>query len=124
MEEQLRELIIKHCKTLEVELEAIRQCVKRLDDHAIPAIDTIKEGIEVTHKIKGSSGSIGFADISAASEILEHYFRSFPENIKTLDDKARQKLAHHFQTLEQLVTTITPENSSLFNVSLPEAKVS
>ena len=118
MQEQLRELITKHCATLEVELEAVRLCVKRLENHAVPAGQTIQEGIEVTHKIKGSSGSIGFADISAASETLEHYFRSLPENIETLDDEACQKLAVHFQTLEQLVTTIKPENSSLFNVSL------
>ena len=117
MEQQLRDLIARHCATLEKELEDVRKCVEQLEDgHSVK--DAIKEGIEMTHKIKGSSGSIGFADISAASALLEHCFRSLLENPEMIDNEARQSVAVHFQSLEQLVLTVRPESSSLYNVAL------
>lgn len=119
MQEQLRELITRHCDTLAEEMEAVRTCIDRFDDPSIPVGDVINEGIELTHKIKGSSGSIGFPEISAASACLEHYLRSLATEAEEIDQEARETAAAHFQTLERLVAVVKPESSTLYNAQFP-----
>lgn len=114
MQEELRALIARHCRTLEQEMKDVRACLAPMDDPKAPLEPILREGIELTHKIKGSSGSIGFAEISAAAERLEHYLRELGPALKEVEcEQAKQ----HLGELERLVATARPEASTLYNAA-------
>jgi len=120
MLEQLRALIERHCTTLSVELEAVRTCLERLDEPDIAASEVIAEAIGLAHKIKGSSGSIGYPEISAAAALLEHYLRSLESLGEELGPVQRRQISAHFDGLERLIARISPEASTLYNAQFPQ----
>ena len=121
MLEELRALVRRHCTTLAVEAEAVGACLARFTDPDQKESDICAEGIELTHKIKGSSGSIGFQNISEASKRLEHCFRSLSEAEMPLSQTQKDEAVTFYGELEQLIRTISPEDSSLYNASIPTA---
>lgn len=121
MLEQLSALIEKHCTTLTVELESVRNCLDRLDGSDQPVAEVIAEGIGLAHKIKGSSGSIGFPEISAAAALLERHLRSLAELDETLSPAQRDQVFAHYDGLARLIRQVSPEASTLYNAQFPLA---
>ena len=76
MQEQLRALIEKHCATLAEEARAVGACLERRDGPNAPLAEVVAEAVRLVHKIKGSSGSIGFKEVSAVAQSLERLLRS------------------------------------------------
>ena len=118
MQEQLRALIRRHCATLADELEAVRGCLSRIDGGDEARARAVAEGIALTHKIKGSSGSIGFQEISASSAKLELCLRSLIADDHRLEPTRRHELDVCFQEFERLIASVTPECSSLYEQAL------
>ena len=116
MQEQLRELITKHCTTLANELAAMDACFKNISQPGAECIDAVKEGIEHAHKIKGSSGSIGFPEISAAAASLEFCFRDIAASNAAVSPAQQEKLVGCYGDLARLIGSVKPQQSTLYNI--------
>ena len=113
MMEELRALIIRHCETLKREMADVEGCMDRLVNDDEAHASALHQGIEMTHKIKGSSGSIGFANISSTAAALEKCLYAVQDN----DDQAQLfEACQHFDTLKELVARVKPEESALYSV--------
>lgn len=110
MQEKLRALVIRHCETLKVEADAITRALSAAgpdlagDRHAILA---------AAHKLKGSSGSLGFSKVSADAQNLETVLRSAVE--RPLTESERDDVIASAAVLQERITHIVPEQSSLFS---------
>jgi chemotaxis protein histidine kinase CheA len=119
MQDQLRALVTKHCETLTVELLEIKTCLDGLGQSDAADADAIAKGFAHAHKVKGSSGTLGFAEISAAAETLEHCLRDLDRNGAAIGPSERELIFGHYDHLARLISTISPEQSSLFNAQFP-----
>lgn len=117
MQEELRALIERHCATLGTEAAAVRACLGRLDDPTADATSVIAEGADLAHKIKGSSGSIGFREISQAAQTLEYCLRALCESEAAPTGRELDKARTLATDLEERVAAITPEQSMLYNAT-------
>ena len=122
MQQELRALIERHCHTLGDELAALAAELSRLDDPRCDNAEVIAEVIAHAHKIKGSSGSIGFASVSAAAALLENHLRGMATLGSASAAQDGAAVWQHLDTLARLVAAIRPEDSSLFNVTFPPAR--
>lgn len=117
MQEELRALIERHCATLRAEAAAVRDCLSRLGDPAADTSSVIAEGVNLAHKIKGSSGSIGFKEISVAAETLEHYLRELDQSGSAPVGSQVDKVVVLAADLDARVGVIRPEHSMLYNTT-------
>jgi chemotaxis protein histidine kinase CheA len=122
MQDQLRALVTKHCATLACELLEIKSCLDGLGQPDVADADAIAKGFAHAHKVKGSSGSLGFADISAAAETLEHCLRDLGKSGAAIGPSERELISGHYDLLARLIETITPEQSSLFDAQFPAGR--
>lgn len=121
MQDELRKLITRHCETLVTELTEVGLCLKKLNDAGGFEDEILAEGLETTHKIKGSSGTIGFPDISAAAKALEARLKEARAAAAPLSKQDWAEIAPLYKELHRLVHTATPEASTLYNVQLPNS---
>jgi chemotaxis protein histidine kinase CheA len=119
MQDQLRALVTKHCETLAVELLEIETCLDGLGQPGVADADAIANGFAHAHKVKGSSGSLGFAEISTAAETLEHCLRDLASNGAAIGPSEREQIFGHYDRLARLIDAIKPEQSTLFNAQFP-----
>lgn len=121
-QDQLRALIERHCVTLNDEAAAIGTHIRQLEDAAIDSSEAISNAIAMAHKIKGSSGTIGFSAISSAAGSLESYLSALAST--GMDPTAAQvnTVAGLFDELNTLVRTVSPESSTLYNAGIPGLK--
>lgn len=115
MNTQIQELILKHCITLKNECKALGVAVRRISGEGDFTFDDLEEALQLAHRIKGSSGTIGYADISVAAEKLEFFLRDVAANEINLDAVGQDKTQAFFTEMEALVDMMTPEQSTLYN---------
>ncbi len=118
MQNELRALVQRHCLTLAEELDTVRQCLTRLDDPRYADAEVLEDSIAHAHRIKGSSGSLGFADISTAAALLETHLKALAA-LPAVSRESREEISAYLHRLSHLVETATPQNSSLYNVTIP-----
>lgn len=77
--------------------------------------DAVRAAKVMSHQIKGSSGSVGFKEISAAATELDNHISKLMQaaDIAVLED--RQLLDDLCANLAAIVATVTPETSALYN---------
>lgn len=121
MIEQLRALIARHCETLTNELSEIEASLNKLEHGDAPVLDVLREGIEKSHKVKGSSGTIGFAEISDLAAELEAFLRLQAGKSGAMTSADHVQINAKFQRLSQAIEQVSPEQSSLFNSQFPAA---
>ncbi|MEJ2229083.1 MAG: Hpt domain-containing protein [Alphaproteobacteria bacterium] len=115
LQDQFRALITGHCETLACELLEIKTCLDGLGQPGVVEADAIAKGFALAHKVKGSSGTLGFAEICAAAETLEHYLRDLGKSGAALGPSEREQIFDHYDLLACRINAISPEQSSLFN---------
>lgn len=115
MQAEVRKLLITHCATLKREIEEIGTILHGLDQGASASQDgpLLAAGIARAHKIKGSSGSIGFMKVSAAARDLEMALRAAAES--TASGAGRTgTVAQSHAVLAEVISAVRPEDSRLF----------
>jgi HPt (histidine-containing phosphotransfer) domain-containing protein len=117
----LRALIARHCETLRSELRGLRAVSQRLGDCPDDAGAAIADGLERAHKLKGSSGSLGYPEISVAAAEFENCLKMLEVATGNAAAMAVRETLSQFVVLEQLIVSVSPERSTLYNVILPEA---
>ena len=115
MQTEVRQLLVRHCATLRQEIEEIGAIVAGLGSGTNGGSQgqLLSDGISRAHKMKGSSGSIGFAKVSAAARQLEADFRA--ANVPMAPAGANERIAQSHAALAELISTVSPEESRLFS---------
>ncbi|SFN87925.1 Hpt domain-containing protein [Cohaesibacter marisflavi] len=119
MIDQLRKLIARHCETLQREVRGIEQNVAAILEADEPSSDLVQQTIAKAHKLKGGSGTIGFQDISETAAGLERALKMVAQLSGPLPVEVKDEIARLFAMLADLIRTVQPEQSDLFNVQLP-----
>ncbi len=115
MQQELQHLITRHCKTLVQESAAIGECLSELNHNHTNENPILAEAIGLAHKIKGSSGSIGFAQVSECARALEGHMRTAAVTDGPLGYERYSRIMAWYKRLDYVVNTLTSEQSSLFN---------
>lgn len=76
LQTELREIIVKHCSTLREEAAAITESLDGMSVETADRPALLGEAIFRAHKIKGSSGTIGFGEVSERAKTLEMLLRA------------------------------------------------
>ena len=101
--EQIKNLIENHIVTLQNEGVDIKNALNVTPPRLDSALDCL-------HKIKGSSGSIGFMAVAARADELHRYIEQLNwSEVDKIDAKGR---ALH-QELDELLTTLSSKDSNL-----------
>jgi HPt (histidine-containing phosphotransfer) domain-containing protein len=111
---ELQMLIERHCQTIAGEVAAVSDSLAVL--WASGSAEAIRSSIEHAHKIVGSSGSIGFPEVSAAAAALEKALKALPQ-----DDMTPGRRAPITALLEQLkvsAAAMAPEKSTLAKLEI------
>ncbi len=74
-----------------------------------------EEAMAVLHKLKGSSGSIGFSEINQSITAFEADLKVWPEG---QDGAYEQKQMAALTQIAQLVNCVQPTHSKLYNQTL------
>ena len=99
----LRTLIEKHVPTL-VEEGSVAVNSLRLEN---PNVQAVKDA---AHKVKGSSGSMGFAELSAIALAVEQHFARIINGTEAISDTSHQLIME----LEKNLNELSPDKSSLY----------
>ncbi|MFN0262265.1 Hpt domain-containing protein [Tepidamorphus sp. 3E244] len=114
MTNPLHPLIERHCEWLSETVGEIRLLVANLNTDRQVA----RRAYELTHEITGSSGTMGFAQVSAAAAVLEEKLKPMsaqPAPYPPFDLLHVQSLYNDLATASH---GVEPRHSSLFNVDL------
>ncbi|MYM57441.1 Hpt domain-containing protein [Thalassovita mangrovi] len=114
-QDKLRGLIALHCASLREEVQDLREVLARLRPPAGEAGGAISEGAGLVHKIKGSSGSIGFHEVGAVAQELETLLRGLERAGGTPDAGGIARALALVSELDALVAELRPEQSALYH---------
>lgn len=109
--DQMRSLIIKHCDTLRSEADEIAAALSAWVPGDLPPASLIN----AVHKIKGSSGTIGFCEVSDQAHVLERLLRGMVHADQDTLAGIHRSASHKFSILLILIRDLHPEDSKLFN---------
>ena len=110
MREKVLELVERHCATLRFEADALSDAFRRVETSRDPQALTAL--IAAAHKLKGSSGSIGFKQISDQAQIIEHLAKDSEK--RQLSSPEMDQWHKGQAELQSLIAKITPHQSSLY----------
>ncbi len=120
MQDQLRALIDKHCDWLERQIALIADSLEALTEGKNNRREIINEAREQTHQITGTSGTMGFKQVSLAAQALENCLEATGQNSDGLDPQQFMQINTLFHTLSALAAEVSPEKSTLYNVDLSQ----
>ena len=112
MQGQLRALIKRHCITLAEQVATIGRLLaeSRCDEKR----NSIARAQSVTHQIKGTAGSIGFAAVSSAAEELDDILKLLAQE-PTASTEQMLVVRELFARLKELSHGAKPELSTLYS---------
>ncbi|WP_096172962.1 Hpt domain-containing protein [Cohaesibacter sp. ES.047] len=119
MIEQLRALIKRHCTTLGQELAEIDLSLTRLHCAGDQCQHIAIEAADRAHKVKGSSGTIGFNEISQSAAKLERYLKELGNTAGPITQEQEIRIEALFSDLKDLVEEASPEQSTLYDAQIP-----
>lgn len=115
MQEKLRKLIDRHCTWLHDTMPALRHNLSPLITQGDADNDAVRAAKVISHQIKGSSGSVGFREISEAATRLDGHIGQLMEAKVTASPEDRQTLDTLCIELQNIVAIVEPQTSALYN---------
>ena len=110
MNQDIMDLVRRHCATLRQEFSEADTRFAALNGGSDPA--RVEALTAQAHKIKGSSGTLGFSTISRHAERYEHTLRAMNARCLSGDDMAALRRMH--TELGRTIAEIAPEQSTLY----------
>jgi len=111
---ELRQLITRHCATLGREAGALESALESLYEADGDPFLAMQAAAGHAHKIKGSSGTIGFMPVSEKAKVLEQLLRGM-QNDLTMLTEGNLEMAHKLcADLNQTVARLQPTDSTLY----------
>lgn len=114
MEEQLQALIERHCVTIRKYVDTIGCHLSRIGEPDLPEAEALTEAENLAHQLKGSSGTIGFHEVSAAATALDDYLKLLCVSNEAITEKMLAKLLDLYGDLKNIAEKISPESSTLY----------
>lgn len=111
MHDKMSAILIRHCQTVRLEAEAVDRSFEGLGEE--PSDWDATKATFLLHRIKGSSGSLGFPLVSEAARVLED--RLSDVDFGEIDGPTLAEIARLQLHLQAQVDAMTPENSTLQN---------
>lgn len=115
IQQRLRALIDQHHKNLLREIESVRPVIQAIGGTKPADCHAVQQSIDITHKIAGSSGSMGFNEISEAAKKIETHLNSLAATDEDMPAADRDLLRQYFCDLEALIATVSPKDSDLYS---------
>ena len=119
--EQFRDLLQRYCAGLPDRIELLDRLLA-LGCGVEGQASALTKAQNITHEMKGTGGSLGFPDISAAASVLD-------DNLKVLAKQSGVEKTEHlvakelFARLKAIVAQATPRRSTLYNIGLSDRGV-
>lgn len=117
MQEKLRKLIDRHCTWLHDTMPALRHNLSPLLQEGDADNDAVRAAKVISHQIKGSSGSVGFLEISEAATKLDGHIGQLMQAEAAASPEDRQTLDALCDELQNIVAIVEPQTSSLYNLT-------
>jgi len=112
----LQALIHKHCDTLQREMSDVIAAFDAWENDSGNAQILTQTAISAVHKIKGSSGTIGFSDISERAQGVETKLKMYDPKISLV---LADEILVDYCALRALIEEISPQKSTLYDVQIP-----
>ena len=113
--ERLRVIVEQHCRNLNAEIAAARPLFQEIDKLERPSSKLLQNAIAVSHKIAGSSGSLGFREISETAKQIEDRLEKASLAGEELPRCDRESVWRRFGELEKQVEIMTFADSELLS---------
>jgi HPt (histidine-containing phosphotransfer) domain-containing protein len=114
MQDKLNAIVEKHCETIKGNVGMLGRLLLELSAGCDDPRGTAARAESLTHQLKGSGGTAGFKDISAAAAALDEHLkmlcRERPELIRFGVGEAMRL----FAALEGTARDVTPASSTLY----------
>ncbi len=120
MQEQLRTLIERHLANLVEQLATVTRLLTPADGQGALPVAQVIEAQGITHQLKGTAGSMGFADIGVSASALDEnlkILKKMPDPIAAAQLKPALEL---LATLRRIAEVTTPKMSMLYNADLSQ----
>ncbi len=114
LQRQLRVLVDQHHKNLIREIDAARPLFLAIGAVKPADCQAFQRSIAISHKIAGSSGSMGFSDISQTAKKIENHLKSLAAIDGYIPVGDCDLVQQYFCDLEAQIASVTPEDSELF----------
>lgn len=116
--DQLRALIERHCVTLRGHVEIIGRNLAHMSESSTRKPEALAEAESLAHQLKGSSGSIGFPQVSAAATALDEHLKQLCAAGGTVTAWEKDRLCSLYEELRNVTAAISPESSTLYALSV------
>jgi HPt (histidine-containing phosphotransfer) domain-containing protein len=121
MQAQLRTLVERHHANFAEQLETVARLLQPADEDsgAVPQARVV-EAQAITHQMKGTAGSMGFAQVGAAATALDDSLKLLKRIPDPIQPAQRQASIDLLATLQSVTARTTPETSTLYNADLSQ----
>lgn len=118
MQDQLRALIERHCLTIRDYVDHVGDNLDEMVAERADARLAYERAVELAHQIKGTSGSIGFYELSRLAALFGDYLQTlYPVHGAAALDRGGE-LMHLFAEMHRLAHAIRPQDSTLYDADL------
>ena len=118
MQDKLNAIIEKYCGTIKASVRMIGRLLDEVAQGVPDPLATIKEAEALAHQLKGSSGTAGFNEISAAATALDDQLKILCRSDAPGGHAGLNAASALFRSLEQIAQATTPSSSSLYSASI------
>jgi DNA-binding response OmpR family regulator len=116
---RLRDLLSRHCAGLAQQTEELELLLQQGLDPDCVSREPLLKARSITHQAKGTSGSVGFAEMSKAAAALDDLLRLLAEQSDRISPSQAQAVNALFERFAAEGAACVPERSTLFNAHLP-----
>jgi chemotaxis protein histidine kinase CheA len=118
LEERLRSLLESHCVTINDQVDAIGRLLRQMTEPRAVQTASIRNALDITHHIKGASGSMGYQELSTKAAALEQSLQNLDRQVGQITAAKLQITLDLLDALERIARSTTPEMSALYNADL------
>lgn len=119
IEEQLRQLVIRHHANLHEQIAIVTQLLEARDEQGQRRPGAV-EAQGITHQLKGTAGSMGFPVVSAAASALDDNLKVLKRETPPIPEERLKPSLDLLAELRRIADETTPEMSTLYNVDLKQ----
>jgi HPt (histidine-containing phosphotransfer) domain-containing protein len=118
MQEQLRCLIERHHTHLHEQIATVGRLLALQNEDRAHWGARVVEAQGITHQLKGTAGSMGFANVGAAANVLDESLKVLKSTQDSISPEQLDGSLVHLETLRRIAEQTTPEMSALYNADL------
>lgn len=115
--EQLRVILKRYCMNLFDQIEMLDQLMSQTCGIGAQSSAQIAEAQNITHQMKGTSGTMGFPDIAAAASALDDGLKLLAKRDRVSQPQL-QVSKELFARLRKIASQVTPQASTLYDADL------